>query len=132
MRMTLQAVFQCKSMMNKMKARRKFYTVELNVGEGMLGCINRVRNLDENLKAMGGELTEMNVATSFLNGLPSQYDNLLVALDAEGEDELSLDFVKSRFLQEERCQADNSPAIKRVDDMAGSGRNQLSRSRPPW
>jgi len=95
--MTPQAVFQRKSLMNKMKARRKFYTVELNVGEGMLGYINRVRNLDENLKAMGGELTETNVATSFFNGLPSQYDNLLVALDAEGKDELSLDFFQEPF-----------------------------------
>jgi len=31
--------------MNKMKARREFYTVAMNVGEGMLGYINRVRSL---------------------------------------------------------------------------------------
>jgi len=41
-----------------------------------------------------------------------------VAQDAKGEDELSLDFVKSRLLQEERRQADKSPAIKRIGDMA--------------
>jgi len=51
---TLQGVFQRKSLTNKMKARREFYTVAMNVGEGMLGYINRVRNLGENLKAMGG------------------------------------------------------------------------------
>jgi len=51
---TLQGVFQRKSLINKMKARREFYTAAMNVGEGMLGCINRVRNLGENLKAMGG------------------------------------------------------------------------------
>jgi len=50
---TLQGVFQRKSLMNKMKARREFYTVEMTVGEGMMGCINRVRNLGENLKAIG-------------------------------------------------------------------------------
>jgi len=50
---TLQGVFQRKSVMNKMKARREFYTVAMKVGEGMLGYINRVRNLGENLKAMG-------------------------------------------------------------------------------
>jgi len=54
-----------------MKARREFYTVEMTVGEGMLGYINRVRNLDENLKAMGGEVTQMDVAMSVLNGLTS-------------------------------------------------------------
>jgi len=114
----LQGVFQRKSLMNKMKARREFYTVEMNVGEGMLGYINRVRNLGENLKAMGGEVTEMDVAMSVRNGLTSKYENLLVALDAKGEDELSLEFVKSRLLQEERRQADKSPATKRIGHMA--------------
>ena len=33
----------------------------------MLGYINRVRNLGENLKAMGGDVTEMDVAMSVLN-----------------------------------------------------------------
>jgi len=69
---TLQGVFQPKSLMNKMKARREFDTVEVTVGEGMLGCINRVRNFGENLKAMGGEVTEMVVAMSVLNGLTSK------------------------------------------------------------
>jgi len=120
---TLQGVLQRKNLMNKMKTRREFYTVEMTVGEGMLGYINRVRNLSENLKAMGGEVTEMDVAMRVLNGLPSKYENLLVALDAKGEDELSLDFVKSRLFQEEWRQADNSPSTKRLIDMALVGAN---------
>jgi len=59
-----------------------------------------VRNLGENLKSIGGEMTEMVVSMSVLNGLTSKYENLLVALEAKGESELSLDFVKSRLLQE--------------------------------
>jgi len=120
---TLHGVFQRKSLMNKMTARREFYTVAMNVGEGMLGYINRVRNLRENLKAMGGEVTEMDVAMSVLNGLTSKYENILVALDAKGEDELSLDSVKSLLLQEERRQADKSLSIKRIADMALTGAN---------
>jgi len=126
---TLHGVFQCKSLMNKMKARREFYTVEMTVGEGMLGYINRVRNLGENLKAMGGEVTEMDVAMSVLNGLTSKYENLLVALDAKGEDELSLDFVKSRLLQKERRQVDKSPATKRIGGMALVGANYSGQGR---
>jgi len=71
----------------------------MNVGEGMLGYINRVRNLGEHLKAIGGEVMEMDVAMSVLNELTSMYENPLVALDAKGEDELSLHCVKSRLLQ---------------------------------
>jgi len=76
---TLQGVCHRKSLMNKMKARREFYTVAMNVGKGMLGYINRVRNLGENPKAMGSALPEMDIATSDLNGLTSEYENLLVA-----------------------------------------------------
>jgi len=101
----------------------------MNVCEGMFGYINRVRNFGENLKAMGGEVTEMDVAMSVLNGLTSKYESLLVALDAKGEDELSLDFVKSRLLQEERRQAVETPAIKRIGDMALVGANYQGQGR---
>jgi len=126
---TLQGVFQRKSLMNKMKARREFYTVEMTVGEGMMGYINRVRNLGENLKAMGGEVTEMDVSMSVLIGPTSKYENLLVALDAKGEDEQSLDFGKSRSLQEQRRHADKSPSTKRIGDMALVGANYRGQCR---
>jgi len=115
--------------MNKMKARREFYTVETTFGEGMLGYINRGGNLGENLKATGGQVTEMDDAISVLSGLTSEYENLLVALDTEGEDELSLDFVNSSLLQVERRQADKLPAIKRIGDMALVGANYRGRGR---
>jgi len=126
---TLQGVFQRKSLMNMMKARREFYTVEMTVGEGMLGYINHVRNLGKNLKAMGGEVTEMDVAMSVLNGRTSKYENLLVALDAKGENELSLDFVESRLLQEEWRLADKSPSTKRIGDIAVVGANHRGQGR---
>jgi len=93
--------------MNKMHARRELSTVARNVGEGMLGYINRERTLGEYLKAMGGEVMEMEVAMSVFNGLISKNENLLVALDAKCEGELSLYFVKSRLRQEERRQAEH-------------------------
>jgi len=52
-----------------------------------------------------------------------------VALDAKGEDELSLDFVKSRLLQEERRQADRPPATKRIGHVALVGANYRGQGR---
>jgi len=126
---TLQGIFQRKSLMNKMKARREFYTVEMTVGKRMLGYINRVRNLGENLKAMGGEVTEMDVSMSVLNGLTSKDENLVVALDAKSEDDVSLDCVKSRLLKEKRRQADKSPSTERIGDMALSGASYRGQGR---
>ena len=115
--------------MTGMKARREFYTVVMNVGEGIQGYCNRVRNLGENLKAMGGEVTGTDVSMSALNGLTSKYESLLVDLDAKGADELSVDFFNSRILQEERRQADTSPAIKPVGDAALVGANYRGQRR---
>ena len=42
-------------------------------------------------------------AMAILNVLPEQYSNLIVALDALGNDQAcTIDFVKSRLLQEEQ------------------------------
>lgn len=126
---TLQDVFQRKSLMNKMKARREFYSVMMDPSEKMLTYINRVRNLGENLKAMGGEASQMDVAMSVLNGLPSDYESLIVALDAKGEEELNLDFVKSRLLQEERRQAEKKPKKSYGGEMALMGRSRAPSDR---
>jgi len=45
-----------------------------------------VRNLRENHKAKGGEVTELDVATSVLNGLTSNCESFLVALDAKRDE----------------------------------------------
>jgi len=58
--------------MNKMKASRQFYTVAVSASESVPDYINCVRNLGENVKAMGGELKEMAVSLLVLNGLMSK------------------------------------------------------------
>jgi len=53
-----------------------------------------------------------------------------VALNSKGEDEPSLDFVKSRLLQEELRQAHKSTETRRIGDMALVGANYRGRGRP--
>jgi hypothetical protein len=63
--------------------------------EGMLTYINRVRQIAENLKLMDAKIDEAEVAMAVLNGLPSKYDHLIVALDAFGDDaKLTMEFTK--------------------------------------
>jgi len=97
--------------------------------EGMLGYINHVHKPGENLKAIGGEVTEMDVALSVLVGLMSNKEKLLVALHAREDDIRSLEFAKSRLFQEERRRADKSPAVKHTRDMAVFGARARGESR---
>jgi hypothetical protein len=56
-------VFQRCSLLNKLAARRRFYTVSMEEDENMLGYINRVRHVADEFKSMdcvvGDEEVEM-------------------------------------------------------------------------
>lgn len=99
-------VFHRHTLLNKLRARREFYTVEMKSAERMLTYINRVRHLSSVLQSMGIEIDTQEMAMAILNGLPSKYGNIITALDALGADEsrslVTFDVVKSRLLQEEQ------------------------------
>ena len=104
-------LFERHTLLNKLAARRRFYTATMQEGEKVLTFINRIQQLASTLKSMGIDVDEKEVAMAVLNGLPPQYENLIVALDALGnEDKLfTLEYVKSRLLQEdERASMRNS------------------------
>jgi gag-polypeptide of LTR copia-type len=52
MRKCLMNVFQRCSLLNKLAARRRFYTVRMEEDEHMLGYINRVRHIADELMSM--------------------------------------------------------------------------------
>lgn len=96
-------VFQRHTLLNKLRARREFYTASMKAGERVLVYINRVCNLSSTLKSMGVDVDDKELAMTVLNGLPSTYDYIITALDAVGDDsKFTFDLVKSRLLQEEQ------------------------------
>ncbi|CDF34864.1 unnamed protein product [Chondrus crispus] len=97
-------VFERHTLLNKLAARREFYTVKMFSGEKVLAYINRVKQLAAILKSMSVNIHDKEMAMAVLNGLPARFQALIVALDALGNEEkiFSLDFVKSRLLQEEQ------------------------------
>ena len=97
-------VFERHTLLNKLAARRKFYTVTMEEGEKVLTYVNRVQHLAAVLRSMSVVIDDKEMAMAVLNGLPPRFDSLIVALDALGNEDkiFSLDFVKSRLLQEEQ------------------------------
>jgi hypothetical protein len=95
-------VFERHTLLNKLSARRNFYTATMQDGEKILQYANRIRQLSATLKNMGVDDNKM--ATALLNGLPDRFDGLISALDALGSEDkiFTLEFVKSRLLQEEQ------------------------------
>ncbi len=114
-------VFERHTLLNKLSARRKFYTATLQEGESILQFANRIRLLAATLKSMKVLIDESEVAMAMLNGLPEAYDPLISAIDAiSGEDDkLQFDYVKSRIIQEEqRINARTSQAASKAEAAA--------------
>lgn len=101
---SIRDVFERHTLLNKLSARRKFYTASKEESESILQFSNRIRHLGSTLKSMNVTIDENEMAMAFLNGLPDPYDPLISALDAVGNEESKLDFdhVKSRVMQEEQ------------------------------
>lgn len=97
-------VFERHTLLKKLSARRKFYTVTMENGEKILTYLNRVKQLAATLKSMDVEIDNEELAMAALNWRPPMYENLIVALDALGNDDMSFtfDLVKSGLLQEEQ------------------------------
>lgn len=97
-------IFERQTLLNKLSARRLFYTATKKENESILQFANRVQQLSNTLKSMGCFIDESELSMALLNGLPEAYDALISAMDAvSGESEtLKFDYVKSRVVQEEQ------------------------------
>ena len=97
----------------------------------MLAYINRVKKLATKLKSMKVDIDDKEIAMAVLNGLSARFESLIVALDALGnkDEMLSLDFLKSRLLQDEQraeMKGNNSVSSKDsafINRAPGTGRN---------
>lgn len=90
-------LFQRHTLLYKFRARRKFYTIEMNRNKEILTNINRVQQPGTILKSMEVDIHGKGMTMAILNGLPSQYKILVTTLDAieDGEDLFSMKIVKS-------------------------------------
>lgn len=97
-------VHQRHTLLNKLSARREFYTATMRRDESMLTYINRVREKASTLQSMDVEIDDKELAMAVLNGLPPRFGTIITALDAIGDEDESFTFdkVKSRLLQEEK------------------------------
>ncbi len=74
--------FERHTLLNKLAARRNFYTVTMYENEQIITYVNRIRQLASTLKSMGVEIDDKELAMAVLKGLPERFDSLICALDA--------------------------------------------------
>jgi transposase InsO family protein len=110
--MELQKVHERANLSSKMYLRKKLYKMKLQHDQNMQEYISETLQLVEQLRGVGEEVTDPQVATLLLCGLPDDYETLITALEARDEDELTLEYVKNKLVdaykRKKNCEADSA------------------------
>ena len=91
--------------------RQQYYSCRFKSGENMLDHINRIKSIHDQLREMGVQY-DIELAMTLLASLPESYNPLITALDAVGEDTLTLQKVKGMLLSD----ADRISDTKKDED----------------
>src|SRR6218665_1795330 len=87
--------------------------MRLQDDQNMQEYISAVLRLVEQLRGVGEEVSDQQVAMLLLCGLSDEYDTLITALEARDEDELTLEYVKNKLVdaykRKKDSDADNMP-----------------------
>jgi hypothetical protein len=104
------SVFEQRGLAAQVFLRRKLVNVKLNGGGSMLDHINTVRELSEQLNAIGAPVSDGELAITLLGSLPDRYDPLIISLESRSAQDVTFDGVAARLLAEERRQEEAAQA----------------------
>src|ERR1700744_773320 len=96
----LKAIFERKSIAGQLFLRKKLITMKYAESEDITNHFLHFDKTGRELKTIGATLEEMDIICHLLLSLPTSYDNLVTALETLEPEKLSIDFVKSRLLDE--------------------------------
>eukprot|EP00171_Calliarthron_tuberculosum_P008641 IDg8641t1 len=84
---TIINIFERHTLLNKLAARRNFYTTNKRDGEKIREFANRIRQLASTLRSMSVDIDGNEMEIAPLNGLPDRFNSLISALDALGNED---------------------------------------------
>jgi gag-polypeptide of LTR copia-type/Zinc knuckle len=98
---SLQKVHQARGFATRLSLRRCFLYMRKRDDQPMVSWISAVKNAAFQLEAAGVTIIDEDVILALTEGLPESYSTLIVALDSIPADDLTLDIVITRLLNEE-------------------------------
>ena len=108
----LQKVHERANLSNRLYLLRKLYQTKLDLSQDMNDYIRLTLEMVQRLHGIGEKIQEFHVAALLLSGLPESYDNVVTALDARPDNELTLEYVKGKLVDEYKRRTQNSVANK--------------------
>ena len=92
--------FARESLLQKVRLRQQYYSCRFRPGSNMLEHISHLRSLHDQLKEMGVNIDDKELAMTLLASLPEEFKPLITALDAVGDENISYDKVKNMLLND--------------------------------
>ena len=88
-----------------MITRRKLITTTYNSqGESMSDHLNKLRELANQLRSIGCEVSDEELAIITLSSLPTQFEAFIVQMESRPIQEITFDFISGRLLAEDSRQ----------------------------
>jgi hypothetical protein len=98
------SVFEQKGLASQVFLRRKLINVKFDGNQPMQNHINNVRQLSDQLEAIGDAVKDRELAIIILCSLPERYNSLVISLESRSPEDLTFDMVAGRLLAEEERQ----------------------------
>lgn len=98
---SLATQFERKSMTNQLYLRRKLLSTKLLDNESLENHFIKFDEIIRELKAVGANLEETDIVCHLLLTLPKSFDNICTALETMESSKLTLEYVKSKLLDQE-------------------------------
>jgi hypothetical protein len=98
------SVFEQKGLAARVFLRRRLLNLKKSETTPMQEHINTVRDLAEQLNAIGSPLSDGDLGITLLCSLPEAYDTIAVSLESRDPSEITFDLIAGRLLAEEMRQ----------------------------
>jgi hypothetical protein len=101
------SVFEQKGLAAKVFLRRKLLNLKKEASTPMQEHINTVRDLAEQLSAIGSPISDGDLAITLLCSLSDAYDPIIISLESRDPKDITFDLIAARLLAEELRQKES-------------------------
>ena len=98
---TLAQVHRARGLATRLALRRRFLTSVKGAEESMSAWVGRVKSMSFRLEDVGVDVSNEDTILALTMGLDGSYDSFIISLDTTSPDQLTLDYVVSRMLNED-------------------------------
>ncbi len=97
----LKSHFERDTLANKLFLKKKYFRMEMKETTSVEKHLKEMKELTDQLAAVGAPIAEEDQVVTIVGSMPNKFSTLVTALEARGDDDLSLSYVQQALIHEE-------------------------------